>query len=460
MGQRSGPKFTSAGTFVTTWGTLGYGNGQFRSPSGVAVDSSGYVYVTDEEGWGVQKFTSTGTFVTKWGQIGTGNGQFNYPGGVTVDSSGNVYVADTGNHRIQKFTSTGVFVTTWGSEGTGNGQFSEPGGVAVDSSGNVYVADTGNRRVQKFTSTGAFVAKWGSEGTGNGQFSNPGAVAVDGSGNVYVADSGFFDYDEENPGGHRVQKFTSTGTFVTTWGTVGGGNGQFYLPRGVAVDSSGKVYVAEVANHRVQRFRPADAVDPTVDLRVPAAGAVFEVGAAAFADFSCDDAGGSGLDTCVGTVADGAAIDTATGGERTFTVTATDHDGNETVVSHSYVVRDPVPGVSGTVTSSGSGAPVGGAWVAVLRASDFSIEAGAVADGSGNFSAAVAPGSYFLFLVDPSGAHTAGFGDAPSMVTVSATATHKTQAHPQMVSLRGSLAGTVTEAGSGEPIGGGRGRCR
>ena len=304
-------RFTAAGTFVTAWGTFGTGNGQFHNPYGVTVDNDGYVYVADLYNHRIQKFTPNGTFVTKWGSNGTANGQFQGPVGVAVDDDGYVYVADNYNHRIQKFTSTGVFVTTWGSEGTGNGQFSEPGGVAVDSSGNVYVADTGNRRVQKFTSTGAFVAKWGSEGTGNGQFSNPGGVAVDGSGNVYVADSGFFDYDEESPVGHRVQKFTSTGTFVTKWGTVGGGDGQFYLPRGVAVDSVGNVYVAEVYNSRVQRFRPrVDAVDPTVDLRTPAAGAVFEVGAEAFADFSCDDTGGSGLDTCVGTVANRAAIGT------------------------------------------------------------------------------------------------------------------------------------------------------
>ena len=100
--------------------------------------------------------------------------------------------------------------------------------------------------------------------------------------------------------------------------------------------SSGNVYVADADDHRVQRFRPVYLVDPTVDLRAPAAGAVFEVGAEAFAGFSCDDTGGSGLDTCVGTVADGAAIDTSTGGERTFTVTATDRVGNETVVVRSF----------------------------------------------------------------------------------------------------------------------------
>ena len=64
------------------------------------------------------------------------------PTGVAVDSSGNVYVADNGNNRIQKFNSNGKFITKWGSYGTADGQFSSPIGVAVDSSGNVYVADS------------------------------------------------------------------------------------------------------------------------------------------------------------------------------------------------------------------------------------------------------------------------------------------------------------------------------
>ena len=86
--------------------------------------------------------------------------------------------------------------------------------------------------------------------------------------------------------------------------------------------------------------------------------------------------------------------------------------------------------------------------MAVLRASDFSIEAGAVADGSGNFAAAVPPGAYYLYVVDPSGAHTAGFHGAPTTVTATATA----HADPQMAATRGAVAGTVTEAGSGAPI--------
>ena len=157
----------------------------------------------------IQKFTSAGAYVTQWGSLGSGNGQFQQPGGIAVDNADNVYVADSGNNRIQKFTSAGVYVTQWGSLGSGNGQFDTPTaspstapamsmwptprtsasrsspppaltspsgaaraaamgnshspyGIAADSAGNVYVADTDNNRIQKFTSAGAYVTQWGS----------------------------------------------------------------------------------------------------------------------------------------------------------------------------------------------------------------------------------------------------------------------------------------------------------
>ena len=119
-----------------------------------------------------------------------------------------------------------------------------PDSVALDSSGNVYVTDTYNHRIQKFTSSGQFVTKWGSEGSGDGQFNLPGDIALDSSGNIYVADTG----------NHRIQKFTSSGQFVSKWGSEGSGDGQFNSPGGIALDSSGNVYVADTYNHRIQKF--------------------------------------------------------------------------------------------------------------------------------------------------------------------------------------------------------------
>ena len=160
-------------------------------------------------------------FIKKWGIQGSGDGQFVYPHGIAIDSSGNVYVADSGNSRIQKFTSDGTFIREWGSggTGTGDGEFYEPTEIAIDSSGNVYVSDFAINRIQKFTSDGTFIRKWGTQGSGDGQFGYPGpmGIAVDSSGNVYVADFA----------NSRIQKFTSSGTFITKWGTTETGPGQF-----------------------------------------------------------------------------------------------------------------------------------------------------------------------------------------------------------------------------------------
>src|SRR5262249_29874457 len=90
-------------------------------------------------------------FLTKWGSMGSGDGQFANPRGVATDAAGNVYVADAGNDRIEKFTPGGAFLTKWGSSGSGDGQFSDPIGVAADAAGNVYVADPNNNRIEKLT---------------------------------------------------------------------------------------------------------------------------------------------------------------------------------------------------------------------------------------------------------------------------------------------------------------------
>ena len=91
-------------------------------------------------------------FLTQWGNLGSGNGQFRDIGGIALDRQGNVYVTDFENHRVQKFSSDGTLVATWGGHGSSPGRFDGPLGIAIDSQGNVYVAEAGNRRIQKFTS--------------------------------------------------------------------------------------------------------------------------------------------------------------------------------------------------------------------------------------------------------------------------------------------------------------------
>ena len=135
----------------------------------MAVDSSGTVYVADSGNNRIRKITPAdriedrvvSTFAGSTEGFADGIGteaQFDLPFGVAVDSSGNVYVADIANHRIRKITPAGVVSTFVGTgsaghaDGTGTeAQFNYPNGGAVDSSGNVYVADYGNNRIRKIT---------------------------------------------------------------------------------------------------------------------------------------------------------------------------------------------------------------------------------------------------------------------------------------------------------------------
>src|SRR5439155_3354 len=125
----------------------------------------------------VPSTSSCGTFLTTWGTSGSGNAQFRFPVGVAVDGSGNVFVTDSDNARIQKFDNGGTFLTTWGTRGSADGQFYSFTGVAVDGSGNVFVADAANYRIQKFANAGAFVANCGTWATGDAQARLPVVVA-------------------------------------------------------------------------------------------------------------------------------------------------------------------------------------------------------------------------------------------------------------------------------------------
>jgi hypothetical protein len=237
---------------LTQWGTAGSEDGQlgiqFLSPTGLAADGAGNVYVAEGSNCRVEKFDGSGAFLTKWGTCGTGDGQFGADGptdgpqGVATDTSGNVYVADLVNTRVQKFDSSGNFLMKWST-----GLF--PYAIALDASGNVYVVGlsfTGDH-VEKYDGAGNLLTSWGPSGGGDGLFGAYAfGVATDASGNVYVGD----------PYHNRVQKFDGSGTFLTKWGTPGNGDGQFRLlgPRGLASDASGNVYVGDPGNFRIQKF--------------------------------------------------------------------------------------------------------------------------------------------------------------------------------------------------------------
>ena len=266
----------------------------------------------------------------KNGASGAAGGEFNLPYGIATDAAGHVYVADQFNNRIQEFTATGGFVRAWGRDvstaaagtgleictqpadcktalvtstasGGGQGGFlAFPAGIAVDGNGFVYVANQSGRRIERFTPQATFDRAWGqgvisggntpeictvassctaggSSGGVGGNVGLPIGLAVDGAANVYVFEAI----------GYRMEKFTSEGTWLRTWGKnvdavapgtgfevctvsadckageTGTAGGEFLNPsagpnapasNAVAVDAAGTVYVTDRESARVQAF--------------------------------------------------------------------------------------------------------------------------------------------------------------------------------------------------------------
>lgn len=247
-------KFDKAGKFLARWGSEPSSQeGQFYYPRGLAVGPDSVMYVADSGNNRVQKFDLEGNVQKAWGKFGfawrgADMGKFDVPWGLATDQDGNVYVSDTSNARIQKFQSDGQPLLKWGRDGSFDGAFFFPRGVTVDFVGNIYVADESNNRIQKFDQRGSFLTKWGREGKGPGQFKSPWGIACDALGNVYVVDSG----------NHRIQKFDGNGTFLCSFGNRGKTEGQLNFPYGIAVDKEGCVFVVDSGNNRVLKYTPTE----------------------------------------------------------------------------------------------------------------------------------------------------------------------------------------------------------
>jgi len=249
---------------------------QLRYPSGVAVDSSGNLYIADTGNHRIRKVDTDGVITTVAGTGSSGysgdggaatEAQLSSPSGVAVDSSGNLYIADSGNNRIRQVDTNGVITTVAGGGFDGDGgaatsaRLSYPSGVAVDSSGNLYIADKGKHRIRKVDTNGVISTVAGDGTTGysgdfgaaaEAQLDNPSGVAVDSSGNLYIVDTR----------NNSIRKVDTNGVISTvagdgTYGYSGDGgaatDAQLYNPSAVAVDSSGNLYIADTNNGRIRK---------------------------------------------------------------------------------------------------------------------------------------------------------------------------------------------------------------
>jgi sugar lactone lactonase YvrE len=251
-------------------------------PFGVAVDLNGNTYITAGNQQRVFKIDPSGilTVVAGAGSYGyNGDGitattaELDYPTGVAVDSSGNIYIADQENHRIRKVDGTSGLISTVAGTGTagynGDGitaitaELYYPEGVAVDSSGNIYIADEGNQRIRKVDGTSGLISTVAGTGTGgyNGdgitaitaELYYPFGVAVNSSGNIYIGDYGNQRIRKVDGTSGLISTVAGTGTYGYNGDGITATTAELGYPIGVAVDSSGNIYIADYQNHRIRK---------------------------------------------------------------------------------------------------------------------------------------------------------------------------------------------------------------
>lgn len=225
----------------------------FTRPYGVSTDHNGHLWITDREAHMVQKFfrDSNGQFVKlfQFGTRGINAGQFSHPRGVAVNPNNNyVYISDMKNNRIQVFKPDGslapIYVQQFGTPGKGPGQFNLPAGLCFNRQGQLVVCDDHNCRLQVFNAEGRFVETLGTTQAQKGLLCSPIGIAMDFHGRYIITEFG----------SHCVTFLSPQGDILNCVRSIGKGFGQFVHPRGIAVDSSGYVYIADNENMRIARF--------------------------------------------------------------------------------------------------------------------------------------------------------------------------------------------------------------
>jgi len=219
------------------------------SPQCVAVDAQNNIYVTDSDTGKILVWDANLKYRRAIGSLKGGEGYFKRPTGIAVDSQAQrIYVSDTSRHKVFILDMQGNVLQSIGKNGSEIGEFNFPTELRL-SGQDLIVVDAMNFRVQVFNRTGQFLYGIGKIGEVSGTMYRPKGVAVDSEGSLYVVD-GIFD---------TVQAFNRKGELLYYFGKTGSGPAEFQLPAGLHIDAKDRIYVVDSFNHRVEVFRYSSA---------------------------------------------------------------------------------------------------------------------------------------------------------------------------------------------------------
>jgi hypothetical protein len=253
-------------------------NAEVNSPSGMAVDGTGNVFIADSQNIRIREVDTNGIITTVAGNGTAGysgdggpatNATLYFTAGVAMDRFGNLFIADELNSRIREVFTNGIITTVAGNGVVGysgdggiatNAALHYPKGVAVDSIGNVFIADWGNFRIREVGTNGIITTVAGNGVNGysgdggsatNAELTSTGGVTVDSAGNLFIGDYG----------NNRIREVGTNGIITSVAGTNAYGysgdggpaiNGELWYPMGVAVDSVGNLFIADYYNNRIR----------------------------------------------------------------------------------------------------------------------------------------------------------------------------------------------------------------
>jgi DNA-binding beta-propeller fold protein YncE len=250
-----------AGRVDLVWGRRGFSDGRFLKPRAITIDPLDQLYIVDTTGR-IQVFDVDGNHLRTWSVPDTANGR---PTGLAFDPGlraaddkptqpPRLLVADTHYYRMSVFTPDGELQRDeqiGGTPGPADGQFAFVTDAVCDSIGQIYIGEYGaSDRIQKFTSDGEFLASWGGTGDELGQFLRPQSLVIEGD-VLWIADAC----------NHRIVRYdlrsnslAGVPELIGAWGSEGTAPGQLHYPYDLAVDRDGTVVVCEYGNQRLQRF--------------------------------------------------------------------------------------------------------------------------------------------------------------------------------------------------------------